>query len=123
MPLLGECSALLTAFLWAIASLAFASVSRRVGSVQINFARLVLATVFLALAIPALGIGVRLSAFQVANLAISGFAGLVLGDTFMLKSFAYNGVRLSTVLMTTVPALSAVLAYFFLGETLSAACM
>jgi drug/metabolite transporter (DMT)-like permease len=52
---------------------------------------------------------------------ISGIAGLVLGDSFLFKSFQIIGARLGMLLMALVPGFSTLLALFFLGENLSAA--
>jgi drug/metabolite transporter (DMT)-like permease len=44
---------------------------------------------------------------------------LVLGDSFLFKSFQLIGARLSIIIMASVPVLSAVLAFFFLDEVIS----
>jgi drug/metabolite transporter (DMT)-like permease len=98
----------------------FAGAIRRIGSVQVNVARLVMAAVLLLLTILAANLSMRLSFGQYAYLSISGFIGLVFGDTFLFKSFQVNGARISMLIMSLAPAISAVLAYFILGEMLSA---
>jgi drug/metabolite transporter (DMT)-like permease len=60
-----------------------------------------------------------MSAAQVTNLVLSGFAGLVIGDTFLFKSFQNIGARLSMLVMALVPGMSAILAFFFLNELIS----
>ena len=62
------------------------------------------------------GFSIDLSKNQIINLAISGIIGLVIGDTFLFKAFTMIGTRLSMLLMSLTPAMSAILAYFFLGE-------
>jgi drug/metabolite transporter (DMT)-like permease len=66
-----------------------------------------------------LNIKIDLSANQIWNLTISGFAGLVIGDTFLFKAFRSIGARVSMLVMALVPPISALLAFFFLGERLS----
>jgi drug/metabolite transporter (DMT)-like permease len=61
----------------------------------------------------------NVSVVQVAFLSISGFAGFVFGDTFYFKSFEYNSARISTLIMSTAPAMAALMAFLFLNETLS----
>jgi drug/metabolite transporter (DMT)-like permease len=56
---------------------------------------------------------------QVSNLILSGILGLVLGDSFLFKSFQLIGARLGIIIMALVPALSTVLAYFFLDEVIA----
>lgn len=121
MPLFGELAALLTAVLWSFSALIFAAASARAGSVQVNVTRLLLALVYLGILIPILGAETALSGTQTLNLAISGVIGLTLGDTFLFRAFQEIGARLSMLVMSLAPAIAAVIAYFFLGESLSAA--
>ena len=117
--MIGELSALLTAGLWSCSSIIFAAAIRRIGSVQVNVARLVFAGVFLFITIVVMGYDVHLSFIQLLYLGISGFVGLVFGDTFLFKAFHESGARISMLVMSLAPAISALLAYFFLGEVLS----
>ena len=98
----------------------FAGAIRRIGSVQVNVARLVIAAVMLIATIVAANLSIRLSFGQYAYLSISGCIGLVFGDTFLFKSFHVNGARISMLIMSLAPAISAILAYIILGEMLSA---
>jgi drug/metabolite transporter (DMT)-like permease len=116
---LGELSALLTSLLWSGTSLVFASAAKRIGSLQVNIDRLILASVFLLLTILIFNIEASLSFSQITALAISGVIGLVIGDTFLFSAFKHIGPRLSMLLMALSPAMSAILAYIFLGETLT----
>jgi len=119
MPFLGELSALLTACLWSGGAIVFASATKRVGSVQVNITRLILAAAYLILLIAAVRLDVRLSPTQILNLSISGVIGLTLGDTFLFKAFQEIGARMSMLIMSAAPAIAALLAYFILAETLS----
>jgi drug/metabolite transporter (DMT)-like permease len=119
MPFVGELSALLTACLWSGSALVFAAATQQAGSFQVNITRLILAVVELALLIVILQLNVRLSGTQVMNLAISGVIGLALGDTFLFRAFQEIGARISMLIMSLAPAIAALLAYFFLGETIS----
>lgn len=121
MLLLGELSALLTACCWSGSALSFAAAIRRAGSVRVNVTRLLIATVFLAITMLVARLDVQLSSSQVWYLVLSGIIGLVFGDTFLFKSYEYNGARLSSLIMSIAPALSAILAYLFLGELVSLA--
>jgi drug/metabolite transporter (DMT)-like permease len=117
---IGEFSALFTAILWSGSSLAFTVATTKVGSHQVNITRLILAAVLLLFTIFVFQLNISLSLSQFVYLGISGLLGLVFGDTFLFKSFQYNGARLSMLMMSFAPAVAALLAYFFLGETLSA---
>lgn len=119
MPYLGESSALAAAVLWAGSALIFAAVTAKIGSVQVNINRMLFAVVFLAGSILMLDIPVQLSRSQIINLVLSGMVGIVFGDTFLFKAFQEIGARLSMLMMSLAPAISAILAYFFLQESLS----
>jgi drug/metabolite transporter (DMT)-like permease len=115
----GELAALLAACTWTGSSLAFAGATSRVGSVYVNVVRLFAAAILLALTVSALRIGSAVTLAQLIFLAISGFIGLVFGDTFLFKSYEYNSARVSSLVMSAAPALTAVLAYLLFKETLS----
>ncbi|MDP4116177.1 MAG: DMT family transporter [Bacteroidota bacterium] len=115
---IGDLSALLTAFFWSITSLAFSYGVTKIGSMQVNINRLLFASVFLFFIIIFSGIPYCLSFMQIIYLIISGIIGLVLGDTFLFKSYENIGPRLSMLLMAATPAISTLLAFLFLGEGL-----
>jgi drug/metabolite transporter (DMT)-like permease len=116
---IGEIAALATAFCWSITSYAFTNASRRIGAMQVNIDRMAFASIILFLIISGFAISLNLSINQISNLVISGILGLVLGDSFLFKSFQLIGARLSIIIMASVPVLSAILAFFFLDEIIS----
>jgi len=117
--LFGELIALFTAFLWSGTSIAFTEASRRIGSLQLNVTRMMLASVILFFIIIIAGFSFDISNMQLYFLIASGFAGLVFGDSFLFKSFQTIGARLGMLLMALVPAFSTILAFIFLNEDLS----
>ena len=119
MPFLGEISALLTAIVWSGSAFLFAAATARVGSMQVNIVRLILATILLLVVILVLQFDTRLSFSQVLSLGISGIIGLAIGDTFLFRAFKEIGARMSMLIMSLAPAFSAILAYVFLDEVLS----
>jgi drug/metabolite transporter (DMT)-like permease len=119
MAFFGELSALLAALCWSGSSYAFSSASKIIGSLQLNINRMILAVIFLSFTILILNIKVNLSSFQVVNLILSSVVGLVFGDTFLFKAYQYIGARISMLLMSISPILSALLAYLFLNEILT----
>jgi drug/metabolite transporter (DMT)-like permease len=119
MSYLGELSAILTAIVWSGTSLAFSTAAERLGAFNLNVYRLILACIFLFLTIIIAGFDYNLSSGQIGNLAVSGLIGLVIGDQFLFTSYRYIGARLTILLMALSPAMSAILAYFFLDEMLS----
>jgi drug/metabolite transporter (DMT)-like permease len=119
MPFVGELSALMTATLWAGGSIALAAVARRAGTNALNISRLLIAAVYLCAVVWVAGLDTNLSRAQIGLLAVSGVIGFAFGDTFLFKAFRDIGPRLSMLIMSTSPAIAALLAYLFLDESLS----
>jgi drug/metabolite transporter (DMT)-like permease len=119
MNYLGEFSALLTAFLWSGTSFAFSSAAEKIGSLQLNINRMILASAFLISTILIMGYKFDLSESQFLNLIISGVIGLVIGDSFLFKSFQMIGARISMLLMALSPGMSTLLAFIFLNERIT----
>lgn len=119
MPFLGEIFGLLTAVMWSLTSLSFARATLAVGSARVNVTRLIVAIIFLTLSIWIFRIPYEMSGQQVLYLFYSGLAGIVFGDSFLFKAFQYIGARLSMLLMSLAPAISAILAFLILDEHLS----
>ena len=78
-----------------------------------------MASVILIVIITLSGFSFNINNQQLFFLVVSGFAGLVFGDSFLFKSFQTIGARLGMLLMALVPAFSTILAYIFLDENLS----
>ena len=115
----GETLALLTAVLWSVTSIAFTEASRRIGSLQLNVTRMLFASIILLIIVFSFGFSLNINLQQLYFLIASGFAGLVFGDSFLFKSFQLIGARLGMLVMALVPAFSSLLAFLFLGESLS----
>jgi drug/metabolite transporter (DMT)-like permease len=97
----------------------FTEASVRVGSLTVNVTRMILAIFYISLTIIIFNLGFVLSQSQIIFLAFSGIAGLVIGDSFLFKSFQYLGPRISMLFMSLAPPTGAILAYLFLDEGLS----
>jgi drug/metabolite transporter (DMT)-like permease len=119
---MGEIAALCTSFLWALSSISFSEAGKKVGSVIVNRIRLPYAVLFITLA----------HLFLTGNmypldaglqrwfwLGLSGIVGLTLGDTFLFQAYVQIGPRLAMLVMASVPVISTIFAWFFLGETLN----
>ncbi len=116
---IGELFALITAFLWSGSSFAFSAASLRVGAIQLNINRMILASVFLIVTILLAGVNYEVNSNQIFYLIISSIIGLVIGDSFLFYAYTEIGARLSMLLMTLSPALSAITAYLIIDERLS----
>ncbi len=116
----GELAALATALCWTGSATFFTFASRRVGSVVVNRIRLLIAAVLLS-ATHWLVLGSPLPAAEPQRwfwLGLSGIVGLAIGDAFLFQAYVWIGARLTMLMMSTVPILSALLAWAALGERL-----
>jgi drug/metabolite transporter (DMT)-like permease len=121
-PLYGELAALSTALCWAFGSTFFTLGGSRIGSANVNRARLVVAAVFLSLMhylITGNPLPLDASQERWLWLGFSGIVGFIIGDGMLFEAFIIVGPRLSMLLMALVPIISAVLAWLFLGESLN----
>jgi len=118
----GEIAALTTALCWTITALSFEAAGKRVGSLVVNFLRLVLGLLFLSLfTLVTRGLLLPFDASFHAWLwlGLSGIVGFVIGDLFLFKAFVLIGSRISMLIMSLVPPLTAVCAWLIMGETIS----
>lgn len=119
---LGELFAILTAICWAITSTAFEHAGKKIGSLSLNIIRLWFALVFLIIysgfvrGIP-LPTDASIEAWQ--WLLLSGFIGLFLGDLLLFEAFTLIGARISMLIFSSVPPLSAIMAFIILGDTMT----
>lgn len=118
MPFIGELCGLLTALCWSGSSLAFSAATLRVGPIRLNVTRLIFAAALLCVTVVLTGADIYLTSSQIRNLVVSGIVGLVIGDTFLFKSYEIVGARMGMLIMSVAPAISALLAYLLLGEIL-----
>jgi drug/metabolite transporter (DMT)-like permease len=122
MTYLGEGAALLTSLCWSLNSVCFTVAGRRVGSASVNLGRLLMAWAMLVLVhLAAYGSPFPLQAggARLGWLGVSGLIGFALGDAVLFEAFVLIGARLAMLLMTLSPLFSALLAWLFLGQSLS----
>jgi drug/metabolite transporter (DMT)-like permease len=121
MPYLGELASILTAFCWSANSVCFTVAGRRVGSSTVNVVRLWIAlAAMLALHLVTAGtLFPHAEGWRLTVLGVSGLIGFALGDAVLFEAFVLLGPRLTMLIMTLWPIFAAVLAWAFLGQTLS----
>ena len=123
MPYAGELAALATAGCWVATALAFEAAGRRIGSLTVNIVRLVMAVGLLALAgwaMRGLPFPTDASAHAWLWLSVSGLVGFTFGDLCIFRAFVVLGSRLSTLMMSLAPPITALIGWLVLGETLGA---
>ncbi|MEM7157247.1 MAG: DMT family transporter [Myxococcota bacterium] len=118
---LGQLAGLGTAACWAMTSLFFADASTRVGSLVVNFVRLVLALAMLSL-VTSITRGMPWPTDATGHawlwLSVSGLFGFTLGDLCLLRALVVIGPRLGSLLMSFAPPFTALIGWAILGETL-----
>jgi drug/metabolite transporter (DMT)-like permease len=119
---IGELAALAVAFFWTITALAFEYAGNQVGSLAVNFIRLLFALLLLGI-FNAFTRGMPVPADATGTewfwLSLSGFVGFVMGDLFLFKSYGLIGARLSMLVMTTVPPITALVGWLMLSESMT----
>ena len=119
--LVGELAAIAAALCWVVTAMVLAAAGRRVGATVVNVARIWLALLILFV-VHRLLFGSwwpPLSPESWWYLGASGFVGLAIGDQFLYRALIDAGPRLSTLVMTVAPALTALLAWPVLDEPMT----
>jgi drug/metabolite transporter (DMT)-like permease len=120
---MGEYAALLTAVFWTITAIAFESVGKRIGSLTTNLLRLVLAFIFIGIYSQITRgsfIPFDASAHNWIWLSLSGFIGFVIGDLLLFEAYVVIGSRVSMLIMSLTPPITAFLGWLIMGEVLTA---
>lgn len=119
---IGELAALGTALSWTVMGMFFESAGKKVGSLAVNFIRLVFGFIFISI----FTYFVRGQVFPMDAslhnwtwLGISGVMGFFLGDIFLFQAYIEIGTRITLLIMAASPPITAILGFIFLNETLS----
>lgn len=118
----GETIAIGVAVLWSSNALFFEYASKRIGSVNLNLIRLVLAFIFVGLTqwiISGSFLPLNADRSTWGWMSLSGFVGFVLGDYFLFASYTMIMARYSQLMMTLAPLFAASFGFILLGERMS----
>lgn len=116
----GELAALSAAFLWAASSAVYGLLGQRIGPLQLNLYKGLVALVLIAITLALRAELPQLEAVPAGILLLSGAAGIGFGDTAYFAALNRLGPRKTLLMETLAPPFTAVLALVFLGEQLSA---
>jgi len=122
MEYTGELISLGTAMCWTLTVVSFEYAGKRVGSLPVNIIRLLFGFIFLGITLTVLNgsfIPTDASISTWSWLILSGMVGLVIGDLFLFQAFIDVGGRISLLVLSLVPVISAVLGLLFFNEILS----
>ncbi|MFP4025419.1 MAG: DMT family transporter [Thiohalospira sp.] len=119
---LGEFAALLTAGFWTITAIAFESAGKKVGSLSTNLIRLFMAFIFIGI----YGLITRgsfipfdASAHNWMWLSLSGLVGFVIGDLLLFEAYVVVGSRVSMLIMSLTPPITAFIGWLIMDEVLT----
>ncbi len=119
---LGEYAALLTAVFWTITAIAFESAGKKVGSLSTNLLRLFIAFIFIGIYSQVTRgsfIPFDASAHNWIWLSLSGFVGFVIGDLLLFEAYVVIGSRISMLIMSLTPPITAFFGWLLMGEILT----
>jgi len=119
---IGELAALLTAVFWTVTSMSFESAGKKVGSLSVNLIRLVLAFFIYAIYLKFTRgsfVPVDAGLERWLWLGLSGLIGFVLGDLMLFQAFVVVGARVSMLIMSFTPPITALIGWLVLGEVLT----
>ena len=119
---IGEILSLLVAVSWTFSAWFADKASRRIGSMETNVIRLVLATLMLS-ALLWITVGRPYPVFANGKawlwLGLSAAVGYVFGDYCLFNSYLVIGPRLGQLMMTIAPPMAAIAGWIMLGESMS----
>jgi drug/metabolite transporter (DMT)-like permease len=118
----GEIAALLTAVFWTVTSMSFESAGKKVGSLAVNLIRLVIAFVIYAIYLKftrGMFIPIDAGLERWLWLSLSGLVGFVIGDLLLFQAFVVVGARVSMLIMSFTPPITAMISWLVLGEVLT----
>lgn len=119
--LLGQLAALSAALFWALATLLYNRSSLHLNAAQLNLVKGLVACPLLLISLYMFGLGFTLDLASPALwlLLLSGVIGITIGDTCYFSALRRLGPWHTILLEYLAPPFAAVLAWFFLKETLS----
>lgn len=118
--MIGELAAVSAAFLWAVASVIYATLGRQVPALALNLGKGLIAIILLSITILAQGLNApSLATRDSLLLLLSGAFGIGFGDTVYLEALRNLGARRTLLLGTSAPPMAACFALWFLHEKLS----
>jgi len=119
---IGEFAGLGVSICWTLSALFFEKAGHKIGSLSVNFIRLLFAIGFLGITTfftRGIFFPTDATSYQWFWLGLSGFIGFFLGDMLLFQSYMVIGSRTAALIMSLAPMLTAIIGWFFLDEILS----
>lgn len=118
----GEFAALMTAVFWTVTSMSFEAAGKRIGSLSVNLIRLTMALFIYSVYLyftRGMAFSIDASYHAWIWLSLSGIIGFTIGDLLLFQAFVVVGARISMLMMSLVPPITALIGWLILGEILS----
>ena len=118
----GEIAAILTAVCWTFTGLAFEYAGKKIGSLTVNLVRLFIGFIFLGIytfIVNGYFFPVYADSHAWLWLSLSGIVGFLIGDLLLFQAFVVTGARVSMLIMSLAPPITAFFGWIILGEKLS----
>lgn len=123
---IGQLAALATAFCWTVTGVTYQIAGRKIGSVNVNMIRMVIAF-FILMLFARFSEGTYLPTNATQHnylwLGLSGLVGFVIGDLCLFQAYVLIGARISMLIMTLSSPIAAAFGWMMMNETLSIASM
>ena len=123
MERIGELAAFGTAICWTVSAVFFETASRRIGTLAVNFFKVLSASILLAL-VSFLMRGLPFPTDAPARvwlwMSASGLVGFVIADYFLFNAYVMIGSRTTQLFSALSPPITAFLGFVFLGERMPA---
>jgi drug/metabolite transporter (DMT)-like permease len=119
---IGELAALGTAVCWTISALFYEVSGKRIGTYSLNLIRLTVGMVIISIIVSitrGMPLPTDAGMYNYFWLALSGVAGLFIGDIFLFKALIKIGTRLTMLIMSSVPVITTIMGWLFLNEKVS----
>ena len=116
---IGIVAALASAASWALGSILFKKLGEQLSPIALTFAKGVVGTIFLALALGSSGFR-AIEAPELMMLTLSGLLGIAIGDTLFFKALGSLGAQAVVVLLALGQVFTLILAVVCLDERLGA---
>ncbi|NOZ54001.1 MAG: DMT family transporter [Gammaproteobacteria bacterium] len=119
LHLLGGGAALASALLWAMSAMLFQQVGRHVSASAMNLFKGIVAILCMGVLLLPSGIA-EMGISSAVYLALSGLVGICLGDTLYFLTINRLGARLTLLISSLIPVVTALFAALLLGERIDA---
>jgi len=118
----GEIAALATTLCWAISATSFEIAGKKVGSLSVNYIRLVIGFILISIYTyftRGMFFPIDATSSNWIWLSISGLIGFFIGDLFLFQAYLEIGSRISMLIMASSPPITAILGFLIMNEKIS----